>query len=377
MRICFDARCVQQHFPGIGRYAIGLVRAMQPLLGEDDELVLLRDPRAASHWDLAAWRGDRVTIWDVPLSPFSLRQQWQLPHLLRRRHVELYHSPYYLMPYRPGVAGVVSIHDLIPLHYPRLFSPAQRLIFALTVRLAVRAATTVIAPSATTAGDLRQRLGVPAERLVTIPLGVDETFRPQSAQEVAAAREPLGLPQGYALYVGSNKPHKNLVRLVEAWAKLRDRVPVLVVAGPWDARFPEARESAAALKLEESVRFLGAVAESRLPALYGGASLFVFPSCYEGFGLPVLEAMACGVPVACSNGGSLPEVVGPAAELFDPSAVDAIAAAVERLLDDPDRRRELSRRGLERAARFRWQGTAAAVVQVYRRVLRRGDEVSG
>ena len=369
MRICLDARTAGDHFPGIGRYTVNLARALGPLLAGEDRLLLLRDPGPRSRWDLAPLAGDRVEVWDAPASPFALRQQWQLPPLLRRQGVDLYHSPYYLMPFYPGVPSVVTIHDLIPLRYPRLFSPVQRLIFAFAIRLAVRAARIVVAVSAATARDLQEMLSLPVDRIALIPEGVDPIFRPQGPAAIAAVRAHHALPESYALYVGSNKPHKNLVRLVEAWAGLRSRDVPLVTAGAWDPRYPEARDLAGRLGLGSAVRFLGPVEDGDLPALYSGARLFVLASDYEGFGLPVLEAMACGTPVACSRRGSLPEVAGSAALLFDPSSVEAIRDALDAVLADSQRREELSRLGLEQAARFTWDAAARATITAYRRVL--------
>ena len=233
------------------------------------------------------------------------------------------------MPYRPGAATVLTVYDLIPLLFPQHSTARARLLFRWATALALRAADRVIAISAATRRDLLAHFRVPPDRVVAIPLAADPAFRPQPADAIAALRNRHHLPPGYVLYLGSNKPHKNLMRLVEAWeianrkSEIVNRKPVLslvegsqianrtlVMAGAWDARYPEARARAQTLGLGDRIRWLGPVAEAELPALYAGASLFVFPSLYEGFGLPVLEAMACGTPVICSNVSSLPEVAG-------------------------------------------------------------------
>jgi len=351
---------------GIGRYAVNLARALGPCLLPSEKLVVLRDSGSPSRWDLSPAAGDRVRILDFPVSPFSLRQQWTLPRLLRGLSSSVYHSPYYLMPILPGVPTAVTIHDLVPLRHPQYFTPLGRLLFSATVRLAVRAAQAIIAVSEATAQDIKQFLR--AERMFVIPEAPAAAFSPQSLGNVAAARARCRLPERYVLYVGSNKPHKNLVRLVAAWARLQPQRLQLVIAGVWDRRYPEARLHAETLGLGDAVRFLGAVEEADLPALYSGAALFVFPSEYEGFGLPVLEAMACGVPVACAAAGNLPELAGQAALLFDPRSVDAIAQAIRELLNDPNRRADLTRLGLERAAQFTWEETARRTVSVYRQI---------
>jgi glycosyltransferase involved in cell wall biosynthesis len=155
---------------------------------------------------------------------------------------------------------------------------------------------------------------------------------------------------------------------VHAYAALPPKAPLLLIAGPWDARHPDARQAAQQLGVSERVRFLGIVDDKDLPALYSGALAFVFPSLYEGFGLPALEAMACGAPVACSNASSLPEVVGDAALLFDPSDVRALTEAMQRLIEDAALRQRLSERGLRRAGTFSWQRNASATLSIYRRI---------
>jgi len=179
------------------------------------------------------------------------------------------------------------------------------------------------------------------------------------------------------LYLGSNKPHKNLERLVEAWALLQPRgsapaagqpVP-LVIAGAWDDRFPEARRRAEALSLGAQIRWLGPAPEADLPALYSGALLFVFPSLHEGFGLPVLEAMACGAPVVCSNSSSLPEVAGDAALTVDPLDTEKLASAIGQALEEERLRQELRAKGLRQAGSYSWPRTARLTIETYRRTL--------
>lgn len=372
MRFAIDSRTATEHFPGIGRYVFNLAQATIRLLSEDERLFLLHQPNQPSPWDLKTLDGEQVEMLKVPVSPFTLRQQWSVPSLLRKAKTNLYHSPYYLMPYRPNVPSVVTIHDLIPLCFREYFTTAQRLIFAVTVRLAVRAATRVIAVSQATAQDLQQNLGLPECRLVVIPEAADPTFYPRPADEIKTLRRKRNLPKDYILYLGSNKPHKNLTRLVEAWARLKHTEyairNTLVIAGAWDDRYPEARQRADDLALGTSVLWLGPLPEQDLPPLYSGATAFIFPSLYEGFGLPPLEAMACGAPVACSDTSSLPEVVGDAALLFDPTDVESIAETLRTLLKDEALRAELRAQGLKRAARFSWERTAKETLTLYRQV---------
>ena len=388
-----DARTATPHYPGIGRYVASLAAAMAPQLDRNEKLILLVDPHRQP--SIAGARMDPAAA-----SPFSLAQQWSIPAHLRGLGAAVYHSPYYLMPYRPGVPALLTVYDLIPLRHPQHSSARARLLFRWATRLALRTARHVIAITETARQDFISEFGLPPERITAIPLAADPAFRPQGAQAVAALREQYGLPERFALYVGSNKPHKNLVGLVAAWAGGaeadgdRQLKPPrfskprrfneshdggfgdaeLVIAGAWDERYPEARQLARSLEVP-GIRWLGPVPEADLPSLYSAATVFVFPSLFEGFGLPVIEAMACGTPVVCSNVTSLPEVAGGAAILFDPIAPPAVETlhatslqtALERVLDDDALRAELREKGLARAAQFSWQVTATHTLELYRR----------
>jgi glycosyltransferase involved in cell wall biosynthesis len=231
----------------------------------------------------------------------------------------------------------------------------------------------VISVSESTRRDLSVRFGIPGSRIRVVPHAADDRVAPAPVEAVAALRVRHGLAAPYLLYVGSNKPHKNLVRLVSAFATIAPSRSdlVLVIAGVWDSRYPEARTEAAARGLGERVRFLGPVSDDDLPPLLTGALGFAFPSLYEGFGRPVLEAMSCGTPVLASATSSLPEVVGDAGLLVDPTQVEAIAQGLARLCDDADLRSDLARRGRVRALGFTWEHAARAHLEVDRAVLGR------
>lgn len=367
-----DARTAQDHFPGIGRYVSNLARAMTPLLAADERLTLLTDPSRPSRWSLPPVAA-QVQQRETAVSPFSLAQQWQLPPLLRQLQADVYHSPYYLMPYRPGVPTVLTLYDLIPQLFPQTVSWRARLFFRLTTRLALAAAQQTVVISQATRQDVLATYGYPAERLTAVPLAPDPQFGPQSAAEIGRIRQQYGLPAQFGLYLGINKPHKNLVRLVQAWAEAcgadsSTAVP-LIIAGAWDERYPEVKHLAAQ-QPGEGIRFLGPVATADLPGLYAAATLFLFPSLYEGFGLPVIEAMACGTAVVCAHTSSLPEITGTgasaAALTFDPLAVPDMARQIGRALGDATLRATLQQRGLAQAAQFTWTGTAQATLHIYR-----------
>ena len=407
-----DARTATPHFPGIGRYVTNLARALVPLLTPDERLTVLHNPA----YPISLPPSDTVRTIPLVVSPFSLRQQWIIPRLLRSFHVRgvgspassaqlpassLYHSPYIAMPYWPGIPSLLTVYDLIPVRYPAYSSPRARFFIRWMTRLALRAARHVIAISEFTRRDFMAEFGLRPEQITAIPLAADPAFQPQPTEAIAVMRARYGLPEHFVLYLGSNKPHKNLTRLVEAWqianSKWQMAIGSLVIAGAWDERYPEARQLLGAstpaaltngfqtpvpMPAERAVQlpiWLGPVPEADLPALYSAAAAFVFPSLYEGFGLPVLEAMACGTPVICSNTSSLPEVAGDpsagagpsAALLVDPMDTAALADALRLVLTDDGLRAELRRRGLARAARFTWQQTAAATLAIYRQEAHR------
>jgi glycosyltransferase involved in cell wall biosynthesis len=369
-RFALDARVATAHFPGIGRYVSNLARELPGRLAPGEQLLLFHTSEQALAGLAPEGSEGRVIGVATAVTPFSVSQQWQIPRQLLHHGATLYHSPYYLMPYRLPAPAILTFYDLIPQRYPEHVSWRARLLFRLATRLALRAARHVIAISEATRRDLLATYPLRPEQVTAIPLAADPHFYPRSEAEMARVREKYRLPSPYVLYLGINKPHKNLLRLVEGWRLLLGQaeapLPSLVVAGAWDARYPQARQAAEAAGLAGSVRFVGPIAEPDLPALYSGALLFVFPSLYEGFGLPVVEAMACGTAVACSNLSSLPEVAGEAAYLFDPRDPAAIAAALRDLLQEPARREALQAAGKERARRFSWQRTAQETIALYR-----------
>ncbi|MGH2521885.1 MAG: glycosyltransferase family 4 protein [Anaerolineales bacterium] len=360
MRPALDARTVNNHYPGIGRYTFELARALTGLTN----LTLLVNPlQVSQEFDVWSLRARRIA---VPYPPRSLPQQWVVPARLRRAQVDVYHSPYYLMPYAPGLPAVVTAHDLIPLYIGDL-SSAHKAMLVAAHRLAFHAARKIIAVSEWTRADFIEKFHLPPDKVVAIPHGVAPEFRPPAPEALAGFRRQWELPRDYLLTVGINKPHKNLPRLIQAYAALPAGAPPLVVAGPEDARYPEVR--AAASGLGRRVMFIGRVAEAQLPLLYAGATLFVQPSLMEGFGLPVVEAMACGTPVACADAPGLTEAAGGAARLFNPHEIESIVHALVNALGDSALRAGLRARGLRRARELTWTRTAEATLKVYHEAL--------
>jgi glycosyltransferase involved in cell wall biosynthesis len=398
MRIAIDARYVADHFPGIGRYIYNLLLGLAAL-GQPHTLIVLHNPALPNtRHDIAVLaRLPSVELVATTARPFSAAEQFAIPRLLRRLRADLYHAPYYVRPYAGlPCPAIVTLYDAIPHLFPSEVSPRARLLFDLLTRLAIRSSRRVITISQSASDDLAAAYHVPRERIAVTPLAADSRFRPQPPATIAAARAKYGLPERYILTLTSNKPHKNLVGLIKAYAQNRRTTepqnqepqnreldsgapsplhpftpsPLhLVIAGHWDPRYPEARELAGRLGLDAVVRFLPGVAEADLPALLSGAEVFAFPSLYEGFGLPPLEALACGAPVLCGEGSSLPEVVGEAALCVDMHSVAALAAGLAQLLSDATLRKQLCAAGPQRAALFSWRRTAEATLEVYQQVL--------
>jgi alpha-1,3-rhamnosyl/mannosyltransferase len=307
-----------------------------------------------------------VELCRVDVPTFSLREQFQLP----TSNFQLLHSPYFIKPYFLRLPSVVTIFDLIPLLFPTDVPAHTRLFFRCAMWLAAKTATRVMVPSNATRDDLIGRLRLPREKIAVVPLAADARFSPQSDASIARVREKYALPARYGLYVGINKPHKNLATLMEAWRGLKSDA-VLVIAGAWDERYVGEQgsrgvgEQSAIGNRKSKIHWIHNVDDADLPALYAGATVFVMPSLYEGFGLTPLEAMACGAPVICSNASSLPEVVGDAALRVNPRDVEEIAQASARVLADAALRDELRAKSLARAAQFSWERTAKETLQVY------------
>ncbi len=300
-------------------------------------------------------------------------EQLLAPLLLRRSGADLFHGVHSVVPVSCPVPSVVTVHDLAFIRFPQTFRAYNRIYLDVATRLSVQRAARILVVSEHTRREVIGLLGVAPERVVVTPNAVREHFRPPDLAVLGAFRARKGLPERFVLYVGTLEPRKNLTTLLEAYAEVakQQAAPLLVGGGKgwlYDAVFQRLE----ALGLRERVRFVGYLDEEELPLWYAAATVFVFPSIYEGFGMPPLEAMACGTPVVASNTSSLPEVVGDAGLTVSPYDPAALAAAISRVLDDADLRQELRERGLRQARAFSWRVTAERTLAAYEAAARRG-----
>jgi glycosyltransferase involved in cell wall biosynthesis len=352
---------------GVHQYICALLRH----LGQNDTglrfAVLLGEGEASFDTAFTVVR----SRWPTGRAPVRVVwEQLALPVVLRTIGAELVHGPVFVGPLLSSCPMVITIHDLSFIRFPALFRPANRLYLSVMTRLSARRARRLIAVSAWTAAETTGLLGIPSERISVIYHGVDPAFRPLPSDEVAEFRHRMGLPPRFILCVGTLEPRKNLVRLVEAFARIRDRQVGLILVGGKGWFYEELFARIEALDLQERVVCAGYVDNEALPLWYNAATLLAYPSLYEGFGLPVLEAQACGTPVLTSNASSLPEAAGDAAVMVPPDDVEALTAALDMLLSDEALREELRERGLRHAAQFSWQRTALETARVYHMALR-------
>ncbi|MDX1993894.1 MAG: glycosyltransferase family 1 protein [bacterium] len=301
----------------------------------------------------------RRIIWEQALQP------WQLSGF------DLYHALTFVSPLLLSRPSVVTVYDLSFIHYPKVLTPARRLYLRWFTAMSCRRARRVIGISHSTALDVHESLGIPMDRIDVAACGYDQArYVPLPAETVADFRQRKGLPERFWLFVGTLEPRKNLVTLLDAYAALpaSERLP-LVIGGGKGWLYEDIFERVSRYQLQDTVTFPGFLPADELPLWYNSAEAFIFPSVFEGFGLPVLEAMACGTPVLVSDASSLPEVAGDAGMCLPPHDAAAWTEGLRRVMLDTDWREQASQRGVEAAKRFTWQAAAEATVTSYQRAL--------
>jgi glycosyltransferase involved in cell wall biosynthesis len=374
VRIAIDAHSVGTKLGGNESYAVNLIEALAQIDSVNKYTIYVTTNEARARFT-DRWSNFKVRS-TLPHTPL-IRIPLTLSAELRKHPVDVLHVQFTAPPFCPCPA-VVSIHDLSFEHLPETFKRRSRTQLRLTVRHSARRASRILTLSEHTRRDIIQTYGIDAERVSTIPVAAAEHFGPiRDYRELQRVRHNYGIDGDYILSVGSIQPRKNLARLIRAYALLRgncsaDKLPKLVLVGKSAWLYDETLRTLDEAGVKDTVVLTGYVPERDLPALYSGALCFVYPSYFEGFGLPPLEAMKCGAPVIVGDRTSLPEVVGDAALAVDPFDIEAIAGAIMRLIDDPALRTELSVKGLQRSRMFSWLDTARKTLTVYEEVVSGG-----
>ncbi|MCD6519611.1 MAG: glycosyltransferase family 4 protein [Anaerolineae bacterium] len=368
MRIGIDYTAAVRQHAGIGRYTRELVAALAKL------------DHSNSYILFSAGRPERTTwpknfrLRSLPLSDRHLAILWQrlrlpLPIECFLGKIDLYHSPDFVLPPVLCARTLLTVHDLSFLRHPECFPAPLLEYLTQAVPRSVQRADLILADSQSTRQDIIELLHIPPERVAVIYAGVDPRFQP-SRQDPSAEKvlQRYNIPRPYLLGLGTLQPRKNFARLIKAYHLLRQRWHIphhLVIGGTRGWLDEEIDQTIQELDLTQEVHLIGFVADEDLPILYSMADLFVFPSLYEGFGIPVLEAMACGTPVVTSSTSSLPEVAGEAALLVPPTDVEALAEAMAKLLEDEELRADLQRKGFLQIKRFTWRKAAQKLLQIY------------
>lgn len=382
MNVCLNAQLISA---AAGYRGAGVNHYARQLLGALGELAAAgATPHrftAFVHTSDLQIRGVDLAVTQFPLERPAARIAWEqtlFPLTLARRRADLVHGLVNVLPLATRVTGVVTVHDLSFVLTPETLPPLKRVYLTRLCAASVRRAAAVVAVSRQTAADVIRCFNTPPAKVHVVYNGVASTFTPGDPEKIEHFRRSRHLPPRYLLYLGTLEPRKNLVLLIRAFARWRAAQAAeagaestelkLILAGGkgwyYDTIFAEVQ----ALGLAEAVLFPGFIPAAELPDWYRGATAFVYPSLFEGFGLPVLEAMACGVPVICSRAESLLEVAGAAALTVSTADEESLAHAIHLLCDQPALAVELRRRGLQQAAKFSWRRSAEQTIQVYNQV---------
>jgi len=366
MILGFDATTLHGHMSGVGYYTARLMESLANGAGRGvvERMIVL------SNREVAVPQGERIEVY--PRRRFAARSVWMqllLPRILREVRPDLVHFTNYLAPLATGVPYVVSVHDMSLSVLPECHTLKKRLLTSSLVPAVARAARLVLTPSESTRRDVIRLIGLDPSRVRVIPYAASPIFRPTpgDARHLEAA---YGVRSPYLLYVGTLEPRKNLARTLRAFARIAASLPEhqFVLVGQRGWKYRDILREAARPEIAGRVSFPGYVPEADLPALYTNATCFVYPSLYEGFGLPVVEAMACGTAVLTSRSASLSEIAEGAALLVDPRDEVALANAMHALATDDALRRDLARRGADRARTFSWERTGRETAAAYREV---------
>ena len=367
--IGIDARLTAYRVGGISTYIRRVVQAFEALNTSNQYTVfqsrktaqpLTRKLNTVKLWTPAHHRIERLAL-SVELARFQL---------------DLLHSPDFIPPLRGAKHHIITVHDLTFLHYPEYLTRDSRRYYNQQIHTAVRQADHILSDSQSTKNDLIAMLNIPAEKITVHMLGVDERFRPLPDEQTKPIQQELELPASYFLFVGTLEPRKNILGLLHAYGELLNTLPdapPIVLVGKRGWLFDETQSAIDKLPFKQQIIWREQVSDEQLPAIYNRALALITPSFYEGFGLPALEALACGTVPIVSNRSSLPEIVGDVGLLIDPDDTSSITEALHKALTDLEWRTSMQQKALVRAKSFTWEQTAKTILEVYDRVLQQGD----
>ena len=384
VRIGIDARYLYSYFTGVGRYSFNLIRHLAAIDRENQYVILKnrdrKDPIV-----------DQENFLEIPTStpPISLGTWFYIPCKLLRKKIDLFHSHFPVAPLSQPFRSVVTVHDLQAVRAPGFSSnrafwleTGAECFYRLAYPLSMKKAKRIIAVSYATKAAAMDFYGLPGEKIKVIHEAVEAQFRPILDKKLLDEfREKMRLPERFLLYVGNTRPHKNVDGLLRGFCEFLRLNEVseaiyLVIAGAKERFYPARRNLAEQLGIRQRVVFIPYIPEEDLPLLYNLCEVFIFVTLFEGFGLPPLEAMACGIPVIASNHSALPEALGNQAILVDPHEPKAIGRAIQRILRDRALRRQLKEKGLQWVKNFSWDLAAQRTLQVYHQVLKEATAVS-
>ncbi len=368
MRIGIDARLVYYSKAGIGQYIIHLAKALSKLETPGDNFLLLQSRKDKTQI-IQNHNFSRINLW----TPSHNRlEQMALRIETTPLGLDLLHSPDFIPPFNRNYKSIITVHDLAFLLYPQFMTKESARYYG-QIDQAVRSADHIIAVSEATKKDLIKLLGVPREKITVIYEGKNPSYRPMDKAKAAAfVKQTFGLAPDFIFFISTIEPRNNVPTLIESFKLLKDRYKrseKLVIAGSRGWLFEEVDETVHRLNLENDVIFIGRVEDAAVKHLFNAASMLVYPSFYEGFGLPPLEAMACGTPAIVSKINVLSEVVGDAALLANPHDVEELSISMNRILNDEELRSDLIAKGLKRAAKFSWEQAARETLAVYHKTV--------
>lgn len=367
MRIAINTLAMRRQLYGVGNYIKNLIHVLSAfdhnnsylLFASDDNISHLEGLGENFEVDFAPRNRPLRLCWEQTILPFKLKQ----------KRIDVYHGATFVTPFVKTCRQVVTIHDMTFHTMPKRHSFTKQLYFRQMIPGAIRRSDMVISVSESTKQDILRLVSTADEKVAVVHLGVEQRFRPvQSTEQLATVREKYGIQRDFVLFVGLIEPRKNVAALVEAYHNAcLSGCYDLVLAGSLGWEYSDLLKRVTDSPVRHRIHVPGYIPDADLPALYSAASVFVYPSFYEGFGLPVLEAMACGTPVITSAISSLPELVGDAGILVNPSDLPSLTTALRQLTENAALRQKMSERGLQRAKLFTWQATAAKTLEVYKR----------